>query len=80
MRKKLEFRWQLFNMSKKHTLCTLLLFLYFDSIAQGGDDFVRSIGKIYAVVGVILVLFLGIVFYLYRLDKKIKNLENNQDE
>ncbi len=39
-------------------------------------DFLRSTGKIYSVVAVIVVIFLGIVFYLYRLDKKITNLEN----
>jgi len=80
MRKKLDFRWQYIRMSKKSFLFALFAFLYYDSIAQAGDDFIRSTGKIYAVVGVILVLFLGIVFYLFRLDKKIKNLENNHDE
>ncbi len=67
-------------MNKKLIVFTLFVFLYFNSLAQGGDDFIRSTGKIYAVVGVILVLFFGIVFYLVRLDNKIKNLENNQDE
>lgn len=47
------------------------------SHAQGGDDFLRSAGKIYAVVAVVLVLFLGIVLYLIRIERKIKNLENH---
>ena len=39
-------------------------------------DFLRSTGKIYSVVAVIVAIFLGIVFYLYRLDKKLTELEN----
>lgn len=33
-------------------------------------------GKLMVVVGVISVIFAGIVFYLFRLDKKISHLEN----
>ncbi len=51
-------------------LCTLPL------MAQGStDDFFRSTGKLYVVVAAILAMFLGIVIYLYNLDRKIKNLE-----
>lgn len=32
-------------------------------------------GKIYVVVGVIAIIFIGIVYYLIRLDKKISKLE-----
>ena len=39
-------------------------------------DFMRSIGKIYVVVAVILTIFIGIVLYLIRLDRKLTNLEN----
>jgi CcmD family protein len=42
----------------------------------GGGDFMRSIGKIYVVVAVILVIFLGLAFYLWRLDRKLTNLEH----
>lgn len=38
-------------------------------------DFLRDTGKIYTVVGVIVILFLGIVFYLFRLDNKLTKLE-----
>ena len=34
-------------------------------------------GKLMVVVGVISVIFAGIVFYLIRLDKKISHLEND---
>lgn len=39
-------------------------------------DFLNSIGKIYVVVIVIMVLFAGIVSFLFRLDQKISQLEN----
>lgn len=35
----------------------------------------RSEGKIYIVVGVMLIIFLGIVVYLFSLDRRIKKLE-----
>ncbi|MFN5793595.1 MAG: CcmD family protein [Bacteroidota bacterium] len=38
-------------------------------------DVMRSNGKIYVVVGVILIIFFGIVTYLLLLNKKINNLE-----
>jgi len=42
---------------------------------SGSIDFLRSTGKIYSVVAVIAVIFLGIVWYLFRLYKKITKLE-----
>ena len=38
-------------------------------------DVLRQSGKIYVVVGVILIIFAGITFYLYRLDQKVTSLE-----
>lgn len=35
----------------------------------------RSSGKIYVVVAVLVIIFIGIVIYLTRLDKKISKLE-----
>ena len=47
-------------------------------------DTMRSNGKIYVVVGVIFILFLGIAFYLYSIDKKVsaleKEIENPQEQ
>jgi len=43
--------------------------------AQGSIDFLRSTGKIYSVIAVVVIVFLGIVFYLIRLEKKIKEIE-----
>ena len=39
-------------------------------------DFMRSIGKIYVVVAVIVAIFLGLVAYLIYLDRKLTKLEN----
>ncbi len=38
-------------------------------------DTMRSNGKIYVVVAVILTIFAGIIIYLIRLDRKITRLE-----
>ena len=40
------------------------------------NDYMRQTGKIYVVFGVILIIFIGIIFFLIRLESKIKKLEN----
>lgn len=47
-----------------------------DSSAEMADTF-RSNGKIYVVVGVLLTILAGLIFYLIRLDRKISKLEKN---
>ena len=39
-------------------------------------DFLRSTGKIYSVIAVIVVILLGIALFLYRMDNKLTKLEN----
>jgi hypothetical protein len=39
-------------------------------------DVMRSEGKIYVVVGIILIVLTGLVAYLFILDRKVKKLEN----
>ncbi|MEL6557241.1 MAG: CcmD family protein [Bacteroidota bacterium] len=41
-------------------------------------DVMRSNGKIYVVVGIILIIFGGITYYTIRLDKKITKLEKGE--
>lgn len=41
-------------------------------------DTMRSNGKIYVVVAVILTIFAGIIIYLIRLDRKMSKLEKEQ--
>ena len=64
---------------KKATISVLMtLFLVTsNAIAQSeGSDFMREIGKMYVVVAVIVAIFLGIIFYLIILDRKLTKLEN----
>ena len=39
-------------------------------------DFLRSTGKIYSVVAVIVIIFIGLAIYLWRIDRKLTKLEN----
>lgn len=43
-------------------------------------DTMRSEGKIYVVVGIILLVLAGLIVYLFTMDKKIKNLEKRVNE
>lgn len=40
-------------------------------------DALRNDGKIWVVVVVILIILIGLFFYLWRLDNRIKKIENN---
>jgi CcmD family protein len=66
----------------KQTLTALaFLLLTVVSFAQEKTvmaDEMRSNGKIYVVVAVMLAIFIGIVIYLIRLDRKISNIEKNK--
>jgi hypothetical protein len=48
--------------------------------AQGNRDFMRETGKINVVVGVILLIFLGIVAYLVRLERKLTKIEHQLND
>ncbi len=43
-------------------------------------DALRADGKIYVVVGVILVIFAGTIFYLVNIERKLKKLEKEVRE
>ena len=43
-------------------------------------DFMRSNGKIYVVVAVVVVIVAGLFIYLANLDRKITKLEKNNDK
>lgn len=49
-----------------------------DSTTIEMADTMRRNGKIYVVVAVVLLILVGIFLYLFRLDKKISNLEKDQ--
>ncbi len=68
----------------KYTFLSLILMLPVllakaqnGGIKKGEDptDFMRSNGKIYVVVAVIVVILSGLFLYLFNLDKKISKLE-----
>jgi hypothetical protein len=64
---------------KVQKLLTIILFLAISlpsALAQGNRDFMRETGKIYVVVGVLLLIFLGIVWYLVRLERKLTKFEH----
>ncbi len=64
-------------MKKFLSLSFICLFGILPLMAQGNSlDFLRSTGKIYSVVVVIAVIFIGITILLYRLDRKLTKLEN----
>ena len=58
-----------------------LLFSITSLMAQDQEpDFLRSIGKIYVVVLVIVAIFIGIVLFLIYLDRRLTKLENQINE
>lgn len=71
-------------MIRKFFVTTLFLLINFLCIAQDTTgtvdmaDTMRSNGKIYVVLAVILAIFSGIIIYLIRLDKKMSRLEKEQ--
>lgn len=61
------------------TVCLLLL-LSFTGIAQAKVDMadtMRSNGRIYVVVAVVVTILFGLILYLVRLDRKMTRLEKN---
>ena len=66
------------------TTAFLVFFAVATTWAQSADappaDFLRSIGKIYVVVAVIVVVFLGLAYYLWSLDRRLTELENQIEE
>ncbi len=61
-------------------LNSLIAFILLSTISQAQNsiemaDTMRSEGKIYVVLAVVLIILFGLLFYLTRLDKKIGQLE-----
>lgn len=57
----------------------LLLLLSFTASAQASDiemaDQFRADGKIYVVIAVVIVVLIGLFAYLFRLERKVSELE-----
>lgn len=62
----------------KKYLTFLLMMVSLAANAQNAEmaDVMRSNGKIYVVVGIILIVLAGLITYLFLLDRKITKLEN----
>ena len=59
-------------------LCSTVL--YAQSSADGSiemADRLKADGKIYVVVGVVLIILIGLLLYVFRLDRKISRLEKS---
>ena len=56
-------------------LCTGMILHAQPGTQKEITDLMRSNGRIYVVIAVILVILIGIVLYLVRLDRKISKLE-----
>lgn len=62
------------------TLYSLTLMLMASlAFAQGDQPFFYREGKIYVVVAVLLIIFAGIAYYLFRLDRKVRKLEKRNE-
>ncbi|MBO6515493.1 MAG: CcmD family protein [Bacteroidia bacterium] len=69
-------------MIKKTGLALMLLFLTLTSYAdvtESRDMFFRS-GKYNVVVAVLVIIFVFLVVYLFRLDRKVSTLEDKEGE
>jgi len=64
---------------KKFVTLIFVQLYWIQIIAAQGEavDFLRSTGKIYSVVVVVAVIFIGIIIFLFRLDRKLTKLENH---
>ncbi|MEY4926539.1 MAG: hypothetical protein RI894_975 [Bacteroidota bacterium] len=65
-------------MQKIVSITTIFLIACVQTFAQAAasnPDFMRSTGKIYVVVGVLAMVFIGIIIFLISLERKIASLE-----
>lgn len=68
---------------KKVVSILMLVFAVTAGFAQGNAemaDTMRSNGKIYVVVGVILIVLAGLFVYLFAIERKVKKLEQKIDD
>lgn len=69
---------------KKLTALLLLILSYVTVFAQKKDDTIemadalRSSGKIYVVVSVIVIIFAGLAIYLFSIDRRLRKIEKEK--
>ena len=63
----------------KHSIAAIIFCLLMSNTVLADSvemaDLMRSNGKIYVVVSVIAIIFIGLMAYLYRIDQRVKKLE-----
>ncbi len=63
---------------KKIAAMLAMCFATVAASAQENSDVMRSNGKIYVVVAVVVTIVIGLFLYLLNLDRKISKIERNQ--
>jgi len=65
---------------KQFSILLLLLLGYVSAFAQSPemDTALRSSGKIYVVVVVLTVIFIGLAIYLFSIDRRLKKIEKEK--
>ena len=69
---------------KKLAVLLLLILSFATTFAQTAQapvemaDALRSSGKIYVVVVTIAIIFVGLAFYLFRIDSRLKKIEKEK--
>jgi len=69
-------------MKKRVTLTVLNIFFFLFGFSQstgGGSDALRSDGKIYVVMAVVITILTGLLIYLVRIDRKISRMEKRNE-
>ncbi|MFY0253650.1 CcmD family protein [Chitinophaga sp. 30R24] len=73
--------------NKAFSFCLTLAMLFISVLANAQqqdtekgpiNEFFRSNDKIYVIVGVLVIIFIGIVLFLINLDRKISKLEERE--
>jgi CcmD family protein len=64
-----------------HRSLFLFGFLLLVNLAQANsvEDALNSNGKIYVVVAILSIIFIGLAVYLFYLDRKVKKLEDHEN-
>lgn len=57
----------------------LMMLSFFANAENAAEDLFYSHGKIYVVVAILLIIFISIIVYLWRLDSKVKKLEDKNE-
>ena len=57
-----------------------IMFIQSMNAQSNNPDFMHSVGKIYVVVAVLVAIFIGIILFLFYLERKLSKLESQLEE